>query len=240
MSVNFELESFIQKFKSLSYCGYDSSLTLQSRCGDIHVTLSSNVGSLPPLTNSQYSTPPPQRKRRRPLSYYRRQAIRRANTSPVSNQTVDLTQEETVSAENDDFEPNLIETAATETNMDEAEPLEHSETQNNETYAIVTDPTTSAPSVDTSIGLEFGDGVRDVMDTLTDLTPAHDDHRTSQFQSLFFCTVCSRAFHTRKKLEEHHNEHDYVPEFFPLVCDSCSKEFDPDGYIEHLDSGCSR
>ena len=68
-----EIDSFVKKFKLLWSAGYDSSLNLESKLGEVYVTLNCKVGrSIPPPTSpispAKYRSP----------SYFRRQERRKA------------------------------------------------------------------------------------------------------------------------------------------------------------------
>ena len=109
---------------------------------------------------------------------------------------------------------------------------------------------TSSPLTPSSSPIPQYDGLQDkTMKTPDDSTSSHStnhkpaiqpaDLNCSSSYSLFFCTLCSEAFKSRDMLEQHKNEHDEpVPEFFPLVCDTCHQTFEPDEYMDHLDSDC--
>ena len=77
-----ELDSFIKKFKSLWLSGYDASLNIESKLGDVQVSLSCKVGrpAPPPLpTTPHYMFCDSGQKARRSPSYYRRQVRRRTS-----------------------------------------------------------------------------------------------------------------------------------------------------------------
>ena len=76
-----ELDSFIKKFKVLWMSGYDASLSMDSKLGDVQVSLSCKVGRPappPPSTPQCMSCNSSQPSRRSP-SYCRRQVRRRAS-----------------------------------------------------------------------------------------------------------------------------------------------------------------
>ena len=83
-----ELSSFVKKFQCLRRSGYDASLNVESKLGEIFITLSCKVGrdipppSSPPSTHATIS-------RNRSPSYFRRQERRRQafrrNLSNVSS-----------------------------------------------------------------------------------------------------------------------------------------------------------
>ena len=81
--VHCEIDSFVNKFKLLWRAGYDTSLSLESKLGEVHINLSCKVGrSIPPP--SSRITP----KYRSP-SYFRRQERRRAareSSDVISNE----------------------------------------------------------------------------------------------------------------------------------------------------------
>ena len=94
-----EFSSFVKKFQCLRHSGYDASLNVESKLGEIFVTLSCKVGrdipppSSPPSTHATIS-------RNRSPSYFRRQERRRQafrrNLSNVSssNSTAEQVAEE--------------------------------------------------------------------------------------------------------------------------------------------------
>ena len=77
---NFELESFLTKFRCLSIAGYEATLNISCKAGQTYISLNANLGQL----HSQYPshinpTPPgfnPRRKHRGP-AYFRRQMKRK-------------------------------------------------------------------------------------------------------------------------------------------------------------------
>ena len=86
-----EVENFVRKFKMLKDSGYDTTLTLESKLGEVFVTLNCKVGRTTPPPQ----TPPmlPSSPRYRSPSYFRRLARRKA--AAESEKTVmDLKAEE--------------------------------------------------------------------------------------------------------------------------------------------------
>ena len=77
-----EVENFVRKFKMLRDSGYDATLTLESRLGEVSVTLNCKVGrtSPPPTTPLASSSP-----RYRSPSYFRRQVRRKAAAEQQSS-----------------------------------------------------------------------------------------------------------------------------------------------------------
>ena len=72
-----EIESFIRKFKSLRATGYNATLNMECKLGEVFITLNCKVGrSLPPSPSTPIYAAGP--KSRSP-SYFRRQARRRAS-----------------------------------------------------------------------------------------------------------------------------------------------------------------
>ena len=78
-----KIDSFVNKFKLLWRAGYDASLSLESKLGEVHLNLSCKVGrSIPPPSSPiapKYRSP----------SYFRRQERRRAareSSNDISNE----------------------------------------------------------------------------------------------------------------------------------------------------------
>ena len=74
MATNFELNSFLTKFKQMCSAGYNATLKLQSENGRATVSFNVDLGELlppPPTSNSEIV------RRRRPPGYYRRQLKRK-------------------------------------------------------------------------------------------------------------------------------------------------------------------
>ena len=142
------------------------------------------------------SPAPPSQKKRRSPSYYRRQAIRKANLSSVSNpsdtDTVRAASGVPINSNNCDDEPTPNETESTKTSMDE-EPLN---AESYETYSSSSTSAYLAPSVDNS-RIESGDDSTVHGTTqqelehpgVTDVDASIESH----FQPLFFCTKARRT-----------------------------------------------
>ena len=79
-----EIDNFVKKFKELRSAGYDAKLNLESKLGEVFVSLNCRIGRdiPPPSPTSRLSSVAP--KCRSP-SYYRRQARRKASRATVVN-----------------------------------------------------------------------------------------------------------------------------------------------------------
>ena len=80
-----EVENFVHKFKMLRDSGYDATLTIESKLGEVFVALNCKVGrtSPPPTTPFMPISP-----RYRSLSYFRRQSRRKAAAKQECNNIV--------------------------------------------------------------------------------------------------------------------------------------------------------
>ena len=79
-----EIDSFVKKFKMLRSVGYDATLNLESKLGEVFITLNCKVGRvLPPP-----STPTSVVSKHRSPSYYRRLARRKAARDSNSDNVV--------------------------------------------------------------------------------------------------------------------------------------------------------
>ena len=79
-----EIDSFVKKFKMLRSVGYDATLNLESKLGEVFITLNCKVGRvLPPP-----STPTSVVSKHRSPSYYRRLARRKAARDSNSEHVV--------------------------------------------------------------------------------------------------------------------------------------------------------
>ena len=105
-----ELSSFIKKFQSLRSSGYDASLIIENKLGEMSITLSCKVGrDIPPP--SPTSMPGINSRNRRSPSYYRRQARRQAFRCNVKS-VVECNSETEQVVEDVSTEPQAVEKAA--------------------------------------------------------------------------------------------------------------------------------
>ena len=91
-----EIDNFVKKFKMLRGAGYDASLNLESKLGEVYISLSCKVGRV----LSPSTTPTCVVTKRRSPSYYRRLARRKAAR--------DLNLEQSIVAEKANNEVNTI------------------------------------------------------------------------------------------------------------------------------------
>ena len=75
-----EINSFVQKFKLLRDAGLEASLSLETKLGEVEISLSCKVGRILPPPQSPSSS-----SRYRSPSYYRRQARRKAQRDLMNN-----------------------------------------------------------------------------------------------------------------------------------------------------------
>ena len=78
-----EIDNFVKKFKELRSAGYDAKLNLESKLGEVFVSLNCKVGRILPPPTSRLSSVAP---KCRSSSYYRRQARRKASRATNVNQ----------------------------------------------------------------------------------------------------------------------------------------------------------
>ena len=93
-----EIDSFVQKFKMLRVAGMEATLNLETKLGEVWMSLNCKVGrDVPPPPMSPSATGVGRRKSYRSPSYYRRQARRRAereaqivdgSKSPLADQAI--------------------------------------------------------------------------------------------------------------------------------------------------------
>ena len=107
-----EIDSFVKKFKILWGAGYDASLNLESKLGEVFISLNCKVGRVLPPPSPSGSAPlssvvQKSRKPRGP-SYHRRQARRKASRDSI-------------------LQPPVAEQANVEVNTNMSEPILNSE-----------------------------------------------------------------------------------------------------------------
>ena len=97
-----EIESFVKKFKLLRSAGFDATLNLESKLGEVFISLNCKVGrvSPPPTTPTNAASKP------RSPSYYRRLARRKAARD--LNMEVELVAEQA----RDEVITNMMETTS--------------------------------------------------------------------------------------------------------------------------------
>ena len=124
-----EIDSFVNKFKALCDAGYNASLNLESKLGEVFVNLSCKVGrTTPPPFTPPAPTPVDAVSKYRSPSYYRRQARHKATRDTdvmkvkecknlvaeevsvtLSQEEYDITNNETVVKDNADASISLDE-----------------------------------------------------------------------------------------------------------------------------------
>ena len=102
---NYELESFLFKFRSLCNAGIEASLKYSSVDGQAHLSLSVNLGPSPTMNQTSPSYAP-KFSRRRPPSYHRLQVRRRQEV------TKNTTEQVVTSSASDENDQNVTEATA--------------------------------------------------------------------------------------------------------------------------------
>ena len=134
-----ELSSFVKKFQSLRRSGYDASLNIESKLGEIFITLSCKVGrDIPPPSPPSPSMPINVSRNRSP-SYFRRQARRQAMRQNLQNSESCKSETEQVVEESADTEVHTAEKTAAAAIEDEEELSEADEDDDTGTADTVRD-----------------------------------------------------------------------------------------------------